>query len=230
MASRSPRKGNQPPPPQPPPQQDPVTRFHNNALLTPSTLVGRLDVPSSNAQVDSSSSESDFQPPKQSGFRPTHARSMSNPFPSLFSGKKKRQDSTGRAPPGSDPDGDEGAMAGPSVRKHRRGAPAGSKDFATGNCMTCASLVKWPKELKVFKCTICTTINDLVPVDNGGRGNGDSSRRRDSGPDSPASGHRGTTPQSPVLKLETHTLLLSRPANLDSALETTRAAVPPLLH
>ncbi|PNY28497.1 E3 ubiquitin-protein ligase [Tolypocladium capitatum] len=186
MASRAPRNGSQPPP-----QQDPVTRFHNNALLTPTTLMGRLDVPSSTAHADSSSSESDFQPPKQSGFRPTHARSMSNPFPSLFSGRKSGQDSAGRGPPEPDLDRHEGAMAGPSVRKHRRGAPAGSKDFATGNCMTCASLVKWPKELRVFKCTICTTINDLVPVDNGGRGNGASGQRRDAPPGSPASHHRG---------------------------------------
>ena len=203
MAFRSPRNGGSQPPPAAPPQQDPVTRFHNNALLTPTSLVGRLDVPSSNAQAESSSSESDFQPSKRTGSRPTHARPMSNPFPSLFSGKKKRRDSAEQAALESRLDGDDSAMVGPSARRHKRGDPAGSKDFATGNCMTCASLVKWPKELKVFKCTICATINDIAAVDSGGRGNGAPNRRRETGTDSPSSPLRGTAilPLSRIGKL-----------------------------
>lgn len=39
--------------------------------------------------------------------------------------------------------------------------PVSSKDFVTGTCMTCGSLMRWPKELGVFRCTICATINDL---------------------------------------------------------------------
>ncbi|OTB05388.1 hypothetical protein M426DRAFT_72892 [Hypoxylon sp. CI-4A] len=46
-----------------------------------------------------------------------------------------------------------------------RRIPRGPADFATGNCMTCASLVRWPKELPVFRCTICLTINDIKPRD-----------------------------------------------------------------
>lgn len=38
------------------------------------------------------------------------------------------------------------------------------KDLMTGKCMTCDSMVRWPKELKVFRCTVCLTINDLQPV------------------------------------------------------------------
>ncbi len=45
---------------------------------------------------------------------------------------------------------------------HRPGA---SKDFVTGTCMTCGSLVRWPRELLLFRCTICLTINDLEPND-----------------------------------------------------------------
>jgi len=30
--------------------------------------------------------------------------------------------------------------------------------------MTCDSMVRWPKELKVFRCAVCLTINDLKPV------------------------------------------------------------------
>lgn len=70
-------------------------------------------------------------------------------------------------------------MSGPSVNKHKRAGPGGSKDFATGNCMTCSSLMRWPKELKVFKCTICTTINDLVVPGSEATKSGFLGRRRD---------------------------------------------------
>jgi E3 ubiquitin-protein ligase HECTD2 len=30
--------------------------------------------------------------------------------------------------------------------------------------MTCDSTVRWPKELKVFRCTVCLMINDLKPI------------------------------------------------------------------
>jgi E3 ubiquitin-protein ligase HECTD2 len=38
------------------------------------------------------------------------------------------------------------------------------KDLVTGKCMTCDSMVRWPKNLHVFRCTVCMTINDLKPV------------------------------------------------------------------
>ena len=53
----------------------------------------------------------------------------------------------------------------PSVRGHHRNGSSvgGSKDFAAGRCMTCGSLVRWPRELCMFRCTICMTVNDLQP-------------------------------------------------------------------
>ncbi|KAF9877767.1 ubiquitin-protein ligase [Colletotrichum karsti] len=92
---------------------------------------------------------------------------MSHPFPALFSNKKKRLDPTYE----SDSDDDAPVMTKPlgnARNTHKRGVTFGgsrdsSKDFATGNCMTCGSLVRWPRELKVFKCTVCLTINDLHP-------------------------------------------------------------------
>lgn len=74
---------------------------------------------------------------------------------------------------------------------NRRAGPAGSKDFATGQYMACASLVKWPRELKVFKCTICSTINDLGPLEGGSRKNKPSSRRRDANQNSASRQPRG---------------------------------------
>ena len=35
----------------------------------------------------------------------------------------------------------------------------------TGKCVTCDSTVRWPQDLKVFRCTTCLTINDLEPFE-----------------------------------------------------------------
>ena len=120
---------------------------------------------SSQIQAESSSSDSDYQPTRPQ--RPArHGRSLSHPFPSLFSSKKKRQNSTSRL---GESDSDSGDDFNPTARQkprlpansHRDGMATSSREFATGNCMTCGSLVRWPRDLKVFKCTICLTINDL---------------------------------------------------------------------
>ncbi|KID95744.1 hect, partial [Metarhizium majus ARSEF 297] len=163
-----------------PPRRDLVTRIHADALETPTILLGSIDISNSQAQEYSSSSESDFQRTKPSRLPPRHARSLSNPFPSFLGAAKKRQGSTSQPQADSDRGDVDNAMAGPGVgNRHRRGGPMGSKDFATGNCMTCASLMRWPKELKVFKCTICTTINDLAAPGSEALKPGILGRRRD---------------------------------------------------
>ncbi|RCI17370.1 hypothetical protein L249_2402 [Ophiocordyceps polyrhachis-furcata BCC 54312] len=159
-------------------RHDLVTRIHDSALLTPTALPARLDIANPETSTES---ESDFE----HRFASRHSRSMSNPFPSLFNSKKKRQDSTPLPSPSCLELECEGGGGGPAMpaqspRKHKRAGPFGSKDFATGNCMTCASLVKWPKELNVFKCTICATVNDLVPAQKKeSHWSRPSSRRRD---------------------------------------------------
>jgi E3 ubiquitin-protein ligase HECTD2 len=122
-------------------------------------------------QGDSSSSDEDLHP-RSHPDRPRHIRSVSHPFPSLFSSKKKRV-----SPTVADDDSDsESGVDGPVLkgkpplmRNHRSGSSAGSKDFATGRCMTCGSLVRWPRELQTFRCTICMTINDLKPLSQDAR-------------------------------------------------------------
>ncbi|KAG6321900.1 hypothetical protein E4U22_001105 [Claviceps purpurea] len=149
-------------------RDDLVTRLHNDSLDTPTTLSGTIDVSNSRAPEESSSSESE----SRSGRKPAkplrrHARSISNPFPSFLTGSfyKKAAAATAQVDAKDPKSGhpDAGTMPGPSVAnpKHKR-HPTGSKDFATGNCMTCGSLMRWPKDIKVFKCTICATINDLA--------------------------------------------------------------------
>ena len=124
----------------------------------------------SELHVSSSSEDDDVKPTKPS--RPRHGRSLSHPFPSLFANKKKKPARTSSED--SDQDSvDELAQMTNSKTKpghaQRNGQSSGSRDFATGHCMTCGSLVRWPRELHVFRCTICLTINDLQPLSQDGR-------------------------------------------------------------
>ncbi|KAI6089032.1 hypothetical protein F4821DRAFT_276585 [Hypoxylon rubiginosum] len=132
-------------------------------------------------QVEVDSSSDDDIPISKSKRPATHSRSMSHPFPSLFSGKKKKNTRPDNQSGSEDfaGDSDPKPRAQPNMLQNAapRRIPRGPVDFATGNCMTCASLVRWPKELHVFRCTICLTINDLRPYD-------------------PTVGHPGTQPSA----------------------------------
>jgi len=92
---------------------------------------------------------------------------MSHPFPSLFS--KKDKDGKGKQNAGFDSTDDEATIS-PSLAHHTAHNPtakqlkAPDSDLTTGPCMTCDSTVRWPKELNVFRCTVCLTINDLKPI------------------------------------------------------------------
>ncbi|KAI0203001.1 HECT-domain-containing protein [Astrocystis sublimbata] len=125
-----------------------------------------------NIQADSSSSEDDFVPKPKPKPKPklssTHSRSMSHPFPSLFSSKKKKNAAIDNELGGDDNADDHSfspkLYSSSSQVAGASRAPTGPVDFATGNCMTCAGLVRWPKELQVFRCTKCLTINDTKPL------------------------------------------------------------------
>lgn len=107
---------------------------------------------------------------------PSHGRSMSHPFPSLLPSRNKPLPRKTQDDFDSDSDSDAEMLGLGPASKSRGPAqqPAGSglsyakpqsdKDFASGNCMACGALSRWPKGLKVFKCTLCVTINDLVDL------------------------------------------------------------------
>lgn len=151
-----------------------------DASQIPSDLIPTLPAPSA------------VQRPPPSSRAPSHGRSMSHPFPSLFPPRKRSlrnkaaqddfdSDSDSDAEmlglgPGSKSKAPAQAQGPPYARP-----PPGDKDYASGNCMTCGALSRWPKGLKVFKCTLCMTINDLVDLKSaiesqnhaqGGRHNG----------------------------------------------------------
>lgn len=93
-----------------------------------------------------------------------HGRSMSHPFPSLFQSKQKRQGINALSTSNVSDGDNHIPFPGPSRIPSSKPQRPSEKVLVTGKCMTCDSRVRWPKELVVFRCTVCLTINDLKPV------------------------------------------------------------------
>lgn len=100
--------------------------------------------------------------------RPQHGRSTSHPFLSslvghggtrrgeenIKSGVENLDDrSFGASPALSNDSLEASAHRGPSQRRET--------DLVAGKCATCDSLVRWPRRLDVFRCTVCLMVNDL---------------------------------------------------------------------
>lgn len=99
--------------------------------------------------------------------RPSHGRSYSHPFPSIFGSGRK-------ADKMSEYDYNDNSLGvlteSPFVSTPMDHMTANEtsleneeKDLVTGRCFTCNSLVRWPRRLDVFRCTVCLTVNDLKP-------------------------------------------------------------------
>lgn len=150
--------------------------------------------------ADSSSSESDLHPSRPR--RPAlHTRSISHPFPSLFSTKKKKAGRAANRHSDSDSADEVADMSNFATKNQQRapnnqGAASGSQEFTTGNCMTCGSFVRWPRDLSIFKCTICLTINDLQPSTLDPRRDGTPVPSQTAGGDLPTSPLRAVTASS----------------------------------
>lgn len=152
----------------PPSAPAPLGRARPNQNLNPisNPQLGDIDIfaSSRHPQVQSESStddEAEVPKPMTSPSRPAHARSMSHPFPSLFSSRKSK-----KQPSPDETTDDDFSRAGQSSSRPNmipKKTVRGPIDFANGNCMTCAGKVRWPKDVTTFRCTICATINDLEP-------------------------------------------------------------------
>ena len=100
-----------------------------------------------------------------------HTRSFSHPFPSFFGAKKSDKRNNANKRPGhkietTDDDSsvnDERMHLSPPRGPSRKSSQNKDKQPVTGRCMTCDSIVRWPQGLKVYRCSICLTINDLEP-------------------------------------------------------------------
>jgi E3 ubiquitin-protein ligase HECTD2 len=95
---------------------------------------------------------------------PRHGRSMSHPFPSIFQGRRRRKgDNSTAAFDSADPDPPHPTPPSPLRAALNKSARGPDKELVTGKCMACDSMVRWPKEITVFRCTVCLTIHDLNP-------------------------------------------------------------------
>lgn len=111
-------------------------------------------------------------PGRNAASRQGHARSASQPFPSLFSNKKKLSDSVPGTLDSTDDESFNSSHQSPYKHSAAHTGSATERDLLQGRCMACNSGVRWPKNLSVFRCTICQTVNDLMPLkrqqDSGG--------------------------------------------------------------
>lgn len=170
MPSRAPRN-----PPYPPTSTSPAAPPHAN--LAPSSIersAPRL-IPQNAIGLPSMNANPATSPPHRHG----HSRSISHPFPSPFAGAGKRRN---RSIPkqdfldSDDDDDDVTYLPDPMSSSPRKGPPRSvpGEELTTGKCMTCNCTVRWPRNLKVFRCTECLTVNDLEPYkepnDSSGRG------------------------------------------------------------
>ncbi|KAI1004803.1 putative E3 ubiquitin-protein ligase [Podosphaera aphanis] len=133
-------------------------------LTVPESIEGTGDVASPpSANINNSATS-------RTSLSASHVRSMSNPFPSFFNSKKKRQieippaGSLGSVALDSTEENTVSLVAARESTNKGKNPKVQDKDLLTGRCMTCDSLVRWPKELNVFRCTVCLTINDLKPL------------------------------------------------------------------
>jgi E3 ubiquitin-protein ligase HECTD2 len=110
---------------------------HNVPILSPTT-------PTTTARTFSPSSRNR---------RRSHARSISQPFPSLMNANALRK--TNNRDFTTDFGDDETAAAN-KVRTP-------GEEMVNGKCMTCNSTCRWPRHIQVFRCTVCLTVNDLEP-------------------------------------------------------------------
>ncbi|KAK5101614.1 putative E3 ubiquitin-protein ligase [Lithohypha guttulata] len=100
-----------------------------------------------------------------------HTRSLSHPFPLFFGGKRSekkptpRDDEIDSSEDGSLHPTGSGSKIRIAQRNGSKRVASATKQPATGKCMTCDSTVRWPQDLKVFRCSTCLTINDLEPPD-----------------------------------------------------------------
>jgi hypothetical protein len=92
-----------------------------------------------------------------------HTRAVSHPLPRIF-GKKKSAPVLRSIPLDEHlvPVLDAGPSGGPSLDKPIGGRKK-DEELITRQCMCCDNKVRFPRDLNVFRCTNCLTINDLEP-------------------------------------------------------------------
>lgn len=88
-----------------------------------------------------------------------HHRSISHPFP--FPGLGKKRDKAKANMWESDSDSDHVTFPTDAVDGSPRKDSKIGGDLAETKCQTCNSTVRWPRNLKTFRCSTCLMVTDL---------------------------------------------------------------------
>ncbi|GLB03812.1 putative E3 ubiquitin-protein ligase [Aspergillus tubingensis] len=170
MPSRTPYN-----PSYPPTSGTPSSHIRSAAIPFPAEGNSPHRIPQDGSGLSSMTGNPATSPPHRRG----HSRSVSHPFPSPFGGMTKRRNRSISKKDNflfdsDDEDDDEVTyLPDPNSSSPRKGAarPTPSDEMTSGKCMVCNSTVRWPRNLKVFRCTECLTVNDLeLFVDSGKAG------------------------------------------------------------
>ncbi|KAL1306185.1 hypothetical protein AAFC00_004287 [Neodothiora populina] len=117
----------------------------------------------------------------------THNRSVSNPLPKFFG--RKRSHPTLHLPADLPPDDAlvpvlESPVAAQTPTRVINGKKNDDeRDMASRQCMCCDSKLRFPRDVKVFRCTNCLTVNDIEPHKPKAAAQGDSRPETRSAPD-----------------------------------------------
>ncbi|MCJ1433157.1 putative E3 ubiquitin-protein ligase [Xylographa pallens] len=143
-----------------------TSQVHDGIPKQTSNEIGPLETPLRSVTfLPSESSPTRTSPTSVS---PRHGRSISHPFPILFGGGKRKNSKADIHTNGGDIDtGDEDLDYGkpmPPTPSQTAAAQDMDQLLVTGRCATCDALVRWPRHLEVYRCTVCLMINDLKPA------------------------------------------------------------------
>ncbi|KAF3921372.1 hypothetical protein ABW20_dc0108089 [Dactylellina cionopaga] len=120
----------------------------------------KLFTPSSSAQT-SNPPERSVTPPRLISIFPQLDESN---VPTLYGHQRSKSHvPTGGVAGKNVPLGGEKVEVAPFGAMRRGRSISAMPEMKVGPCMTCASTVRWPTNLTVFRCTVCLGINDLVP-------------------------------------------------------------------
>ena len=94
-----------------------------------------------------------------------HSRSYSHPFPSISSKSQSSKNEPDTNEDGILVERSSNDLEYPVPRWRDKPASPRQRsldeEITKGRCATCGTLVRWPKNLAVFRCTVCLMINDL---------------------------------------------------------------------
>ncbi|PYH96348.1 hypothetical protein BO71DRAFT_178177 [Aspergillus ellipticus CBS 707.79] len=182
MPSRSPYNSSHPPT-----SDSPASHIASSAIPFPAEGTSPYRNPHDASGLSPMSGNPAASPPHRRG----HSRSISHPFPSPFGGIAKRRNRSISKKDNflldSDDDDVVTYLPDPHSSSPRKGPPrpTAGEEMTSGKCMVCNSMVRWPRNLKVFRCTECLTVNDLEAYVDSGKTSGPGMAGNDGKPPTP---------------------------------------------